>query len=467
MRRFITAVGIVGLLVALIVVLHFSLALAEEPKAGAQQATWLTNFVLQNTTNVTATATVEFFNIPTQTLVLSDSTIVIGPGSTYAVRPANYPALPNGAYSSRVSSSGPLVAIANSASSIGFMSYVGLSQGGQEAFFPNFVKNYVNYNSPAYIQNISTEACTLTINLYYFATGALSKTVNVATLQPGASYKLDPADLTDVADGQYAVRATTGPGKQIVGTITQLNPVLNYYLGYNALSGGSQQVFIPNFTHKYGAALFDTPSVIQNVGTVATNLYITITSFPVSGQPDIVTTTTVSNLGAGRSYALRPYDAALGLPTNRQYSVVVTGQAGAQIVAITNQVSTAAGQKWAMSYNSVTPARTVFIPNMVNAYYNYYSNAVVQNVGSVSSTLTMTATSFAGPADFRTVTTSAEVGPGRSFVIRYGDLGMVGGKQYAIEVRANAGVGLVGIVNQWNATLAGDTAASYEAVPQA
>lgn len=198
-------------------------------------------------------------------------------------------------------------------------------------------------------------------------------------------------------------------------------------------------VYLPNITKTLGGATgWVTPFYVQNAGTVATDLEVTYYRFADGSQ---VVQRTVSALPAGASYTDNP-NSDSDLPDDTQFSVVVRSF-GAPAVAAVNQVqTTSAGAIEALSYAGFNGgSSTVYVPNVTRRFYGYDVPLIIQNLGSTTTTVTATFTSFDGT---QVVPISLSVGAGRSGVIDPDFApGLTDGTQYAVKLTSAQPIGVV------------------------
>ncbi|HEY3217628.1 MAG TPA: Ig-like domain-containing protein [Candidatus Limnocylindria bacterium] len=195
-------------------------------------------------------------------------------------------------------------------------------------------------------------------------------------------------------------------------------------------------LYLPNVTKTLGGpGGFQTPFIIQNVGTVPTDLELTFYRFTDGA---VVTQRSVSSLAPGASFADIPNNDP-DLPDNTQFSVVVRSF-GSQVVSVVNEHG---GTIEADAYAAIaTGATTVYLPNIVRRFFGFHSPIICQNLGTASATITATFVSFDGSAPQATVTRT--IGPGQSqFIEPNSEPTLVDGKQYAVTIKSDQPIGVV------------------------
>lgn len=145
-----------------------------------------------------------------------------------------------------------------------FHSYNGMGVGGTTLYVPRVVKDYYNYQSGLKIQNIGTEALTVTITFNFNGT---NYTLTSPSISPGRSwgpYMGDPSQLAGatpslagVSGSGSAVISVNDPNanKRIIATVNEDNRVnpagrgVTYEAGL--LSEASNVIVFPQITSEY------------------------------------------------------------------------------------------------------------------------------------------------------------------------------------------------------------------------
>jgi hypothetical protein len=194
-------------------------------------------------------------------------------------------------------------------------------------------------------------------------------------------------------------------------------------------------LYLPNVTKTLGGPNgFQTPFIVQNIGTVKTDLEINFYRF---ANGSLVTHRVVSALAPGASYADVPNNDA-DLPGDTQFSVRIESF-GAPIVSVVNQHN---GSIEADAYSAASSgATTVYLPNVVRRFFGFHSPIIIQNLGTAVTTATATFKPFAGgpsPSILRTIA------PGQSQFIEPNVEGsLTDGTQYSVTVRATQPIAVV------------------------
>jgi len=192
-------------------------------------------------------------------------------------------------------------------------------------------------------------------------------------------------------------------------------------------------VYLPYVTKTLGGADgWETPFIIQNADTVATDLEL---NFYAIGDGSLVARRIVRDLKPRTSYADRPNNDA-DLAGDAAYSGVVRSF-GATVVAVVNMQRGAGSRFEADAYVSeIGGAQSLFLPRVARRVDGFISRVIIQNVDTQP---TVAAAAFL-PLDGTTAVTSTRtIQPGRSSVIDLGaEPGLADGTQYAIRISASA-----------------------------
>lgn len=430
---------------------------------------WRSPVVVQNMGDATATVFVDYYRMSDGAYIPSArETFQLEPGRARAVRPYLNPdpALTDGMYSMVIHGTRPLAGVVNELATGREMAYNALEPGTRKVFLPNITKHYYGFSTPFYIQNSGDTDATVTIEFFDFNTGnPIESARRVVVLPPNVSYEYDPAVAPNSelpTNKQYAVVATAGVGQSIVGAVNQIGRDTD--LAYSGFPSGGPNVYLPNMVKGYAGYI--TPAVIQNVGT--TTAYVNVEYYGFDGTFYTLAGKKNYELKPGRSLPERPWTYPDNvLPPNKQYSVVVRGRPGDELVAIVNQNRNLADHKDGSAYNGFNEgAQNIFLPNVVKGYYGYITPVVIQNVGAVTATVTVRY------YDFNTGTEWPNAGlknyalaPGRSVAERpwtYSDAALPNNAQYSVVVEGAPGDELVAIVNQVKLDSAVDNSSAYE-----
>ena len=202
-------------------------------------------------------------------------------------------------------------------------------------------------------------------------------------------------------------------------------------------------VYMPNLTKTLGGpGGWDTPFIIQNIGTTPTDIQLDFYRF---ADGSLVTSRVVPGLAPGTSYADIPATDQ-DLPDDTQFSLVVHSY-GAPIATVINQAQGSGDRMQAAAYvGSTTGATTLYLPNVTRRFYGYDTPFIVQNLGTAATVVNAVFTSFDGAKHFAM---SLLVAPGRSGVVDPDfTVGLADGTQYSVVLRADQPI--TAVVNAHN-----------------
>ncbi len=200
----------------------------------------------------------------------------------------------------------------------------------------------------------------------------------------------------------------------------------------SAIQNATTTVYLPNITKMLGGANgWQTPFIVQNVGTANTDLEITYFRF-LTG--DCVVRRTISALKPGTSYAASPnFDNTL--PVDSQFAVTVKS-VGSPVVSVVNEHNAVGTDRTeAMSYDGFTTgAQSVYLPNITRRFFGYVTPFIIQNLGTDFTTATIKFVPFDG-SGAPNVTSTRDIAPGRSKDVNPNtEPGLIDGRRYAVTV---------------------------------
>src|SRR5437773_10632618 len=283
--------------------------------------------------------------------------------------------------------------------------------GGPDGFYTPFI-----------IQNTGSANTELEVSFYKFTDGSCVERYLVFGVAPGTSHSNDPNDtvknpsLPD--DAQFSV-VVQSFGSKIVGVVNEHQGVGTRAeaLSYDGFTSGANTVYLPNITRKL-FGLFDTPFIIQNLGTSTASVTSTFRSFDGTG-PTIVIPRTID---PGKAKPIDPDsdDIALGAPgltDNKQYAVTVSSHQPVAVVVNTHADKPTNPQPVAAATDGTTSgAATVYGAYAAkNAQgIGRYSPIIVQNLGAAAVTPKITFTPLTGTPGTANTYTFPAINPNSS-----------------------------------------------------
>ncbi|HYL50586.1 MAG TPA: hypothetical protein VEZ15_01340, partial [Acidimicrobiia bacterium] len=310
----------------------------------------------------------------------------------------------------------------NPESATTLMAYSGTGSPATKYFLPNITRNlggFGGWYTPFIVQNTGSASTALEVSFYKFTDGSCVSRLTVSTLAPGASYANDPRDngknpgLPDDAQFSVVVRSF---GSTIVGVVNeqQGSGNLSEAMSYDGFSTGTTTVSLPNVTRRFFG--FDTPFIIQNLGTSTTTATATFRPFDGSSGPIVVTRT----IDAGRAKPIDPNsdDTALGAPglsDGKQYAVTVNGSQPLAVVVNTQSDAPGTATPIAAATDGVfTGNATVYGAYAAKNAAGRRTPIIVQNLGGTAVAPVITFTPLAGGPGTATTYTFPSIQPNSS-----------------------------------------------------
>ena len=338
-------------------------------------------------------------------------------------------------------------------------------------YLPNITKDLGGaggWYTPFIVQNTGSAVTRLEISYYKFSDGSLVSCRAIPNLAPGTSFADDPRyDAFLPTDSQFAV-VVRSFGSTVVSVVNehQHSGDLAEAMSYDGASSGSTTVFLPNVTRRFFG--YDTPIIMQNLGTAAT----TATAHFVSFDGTAPTIDVIRNIDVGRSQFIDPnYEA--GLVDGKQYGVTVTANQPLSVV-----VNVQDDQSWqiypkgdglgGISTGGSTLYAAYAPKNMDGVGRS--ATVVVQNMGTTAASPSIAFTPFGGGSAQTFALGAIQPGGSRAFDVRYangdtsqplcssGTSGCLGDGDYSVVI-SGAGANLAAEVN----VNTGTTAMNYVA----
>jgi hypothetical protein len=292
-------------------------------------------------------------------------------------------------------------------------------------YLPNITRRLGGPNgfyTPFIIQNTGTANTQLEVSFYKFTDGSCVERYLVFGMAPGTSHSNDPNDtvknplLPD--DAQFSV-VVQSFGSKIVGVVNEHQGVGTRAeaLSYDGFTSGANTVYLPNITRKL-FGLFDTPFIIQNLGSSTASVTASFKSFDGTG-PTIVVPRTID---PGRAKPIDPDSDSItlgapGLTDNKQYAVTVSSNQPVAVVVNTQADKANVAQPKASATDGITSgAATVYGAYAAkNAQgVGRYSPIIVQNLGAAAVTPKITFTPLTGSTGTANTYTFPSIAPNTS-----------------------------------------------------
>jgi hypothetical protein len=405
-----------SVIVLVISVLGLS-AQAQAPAPGV----WNVGFTMQNLSTTTVAEVIISFVKPDGTSGGQWTGTIAANGSKFLYTGA-MTEITTGEYAATISSTTPLVAVANMASSDPKTeaAYSGVSQTGvaPQLFVPGVYKNYYNNVSSVSVQNTGASKTCVRVSFSALGSTAVADT-DIYNVPAGATHTflqasntalpnnfIGSARVESLGSGTAGCGADTTAGQPLAAIVnisvtpgpSTGNPTNRYLFGsYNAITGGGPVAYVPVLANNY----------YNNISS------LTVLNLRTTAQWVRVTYGT-GGAGTVREKQLAANSSALwytpneGVPLNWFGGAKVeciAAQGGAvttncEIVATVNQINTTGGFA---SYNGfATGAQAVRLP-IVNrryapAYGGYTTSVTCQNVSTVTTNISLALTAGSVPA---------------------------------------------------------------------
>jgi hypothetical protein len=267
------------------------------------------------------------------------------------------------------------------------------------SYLPNITRYLGGINgwqTPFIVQNIGPVNTRLEVSFYKFSDGSLVTCRPIDGLGSGTSFADVPNnDLYLPADTQFSV-VVRSFGSPVVSVVNEHSNLAGApeAMSYVGSSSGAAGAFLPNITRRFFG--FDTPFVIQNLGTAQTTATATFVSFDGTAP----TVTSIRNIDVGRSQAIDP-NFEPGLMDGKQYAVTVTAAQPISVIVNTHDDLSGGPNPKAYSVNGIaagTGGATLY-----GAYaakntdgIGRVSTVVVQNMGTASASPSISFTPMGG-----------------------------------------------------------------------
>ena len=220
-------------------------------------------------------------------------------------------------------------------------------------------------------------------------------------------------------------------------------------------------VYLPNVTKMLGGPDgWQTPFIVQNVGSISTDLTM---SFYAFADGSLVKTRTVTGLAPGTSVFHDP-NSDTDLAPGGQYSVVIRSSRAA-IVAVVNEhqnVQSPTRQE-ALSYNGLgSGSNVMFLPYVAKNANGFLTTIIIQNLGTAPATVSARFLPASGTA----VTVTRTVDAGRSqFIDPTVEPSLLGGAEYGATLTSTQPIGVVVNAHNDASSVPAPRGFSYNAIP--
>lgn len=411
--------------------------------------TWVSSFTVQNpSTTESASVSVEIYDSSGVTPVWTDSTTIAAGQSKLWYVP-NLTGLADGRYSVVISSSVPVVAITNLASSSpstgGSYGGVADTETSTTLYLPGLYYQYYGYISAIAVQNVDSAASADISITFYNASGTEVDTLT-GTIPALASAVFDQADqAADLGSGYLGSAVVTSTnGKLLVGVVSIYGNT--EYYAYNAFVSGATKAYAPVIMNNYYG--FYTALTVQNIDTADAEVTVTYSN-------GVTRNNTIPPKTSWQLYTPNDPD----IPVGFNGGATIESTNGKSIVALVNEGNFV--NYSAASYNGFSDGSTkVSVPVIMNYYYGWVTSVTVQNVDTADADVLLTYSNG--------MTKTATISPGGTRLWYQPNDGLPSGFNGGMVIESTNGKKLVVIVNEENKTpsVAGDWLMCYNAFLQ-
>jgi len=370
-----------------------SVASADVPAPGGPFAT---AFRVQNLGASTASCTFAFYNSSGATAYSTPSAISVAPGDSLYVYTPDIGTLASGAYSGVVSCDQPVAAVVNFSDANSGASHNGVAADELATtwYAPGIYDNFFNYYSDIVVQNATSGPINITVEIYEAGNPVPVKTTTATGVPANASANFEQEGAAELGqDIAYSAKIIgTGNIAAIVNIYGRAGADNQLY-SYNPFAAGSTTAYAPVIMNAFFG--YNTSLTVQNIGASSTPVTVTY------GTGQVQT----FNLGANSANQL--YTPISGVPSGSLTGVTVVS-GGQPIVLLVNESN---AYNRAASYSGASSGGTeVRTPIVMKRYFAYNSSVTCQNVGGLSTVMTIDYSSI-GPNS-----ASGSIAPGGTFL---------------------------------------------------
>lgn len=239
------------------------------------------------------------------------------------------------------------------------------------------------------IQNVGTEDANVSI-LFYDSTGTLVTTFDVTPAIPaGGSRSLYlPTDVSGLGSGQFSAIASSNIPIKVVVNLSSTTPyTAGAYEGFDSAQVATKIFFPGLYNNYYG---FNSEIVLQNTDASAANVSIQFYNQQTGAAVGAPFTSTIP-AAASKVYSLSTLSPALPSGNvNGLYSAQVTSTNSMALAGVAGIWTGAKSGEFATYDGVIAGSQTSYVPALYKNYYNFTSSLTVQNVGTASTSVTIT-----------------------------------------------------------------------------
>ncbi len=312
-------------------------------------------------------------------------------------------------------------------------------------FLPNITKDYFHWTIPFIVQNLDSDNhANVRIKFYNRDNGKLLGITN-AFIAPGASASFNPKKYPFLPTGfKGSVKIESINGVQIaaIANCHNLKSDTAQSMSYRGFLEGDRKLFFPNITKKYYK--WTTTFSVQNISDEEAEIVI---KFIKKGQnsPSLMINESIKPYS---SKGINPGNYS-ELENGWQGSVIVESLNDKEIIGVVNQHHELGG---AMSYRGMfakEASSNVYLPNITKQYFKWTTPFIIQNIDEEEAIVTVKF--YDNDQDETYFIKDMKIKPGTALGINPDIIDKLSSNwQGSVEVTANNGKKIIGVVNQHN-----------------
>jgi|GEM_PF-497377 len=290
-----------------------------------------------------------------------------------------------------------------------------------------------SYSSSFTIQNMATSSASCSYTIYN-STGGTAYTSSTFSIAVGGSNFTYVPSISGLASGQYSAVISCDQQVAAISNFASSNSG-GAYKGVDGSAVGTVWYAPMAFNNYYN---FYTNFVVQNATSSPVNVTVEI----INPSGTVVATQTANNVPA-YSFANIEQTGLAGTSANVQYSAKITGTGN---IAVEANIFGGDGTADSLKLSAYTPftsgATTIYAPVIMNNYYGYSTSLNVQNIGTSSTTVTVTYGTG--------LVASQSVAAKSSAVFYTPSSGLPSGTNTSAKIESSGSQPIIGVVNETN-----------------
>lgn len=245
------------------------------------------------------------------------------------------------------------------------------------------------------IQNLGSVDATVTVTFYNDAGTPFTPIelnagqTNPFVLNPGKAWEIYVPGVPDaqLPDGRYSVVIESTEPVAVIANLIGETATYSFNGSYSGFDGGASAIYLPSIFYNYYGwySLVSVQNVTSSPVDVTVKYYWgnthvathSATAVPAFSSAHFDWETNLPTVESGQS-----------LPAPNQAPLSAVVEATGNVVAVDNQTVPSAG--YTQSYNGFLAGSTTrYAPSLFASYYGWFSSLLIQNVGTVATTVTV------------------------------------------------------------------------------